>query len=220
MTVNRVTRTDRILLSGAVLMGLAVTSPIGLVLVFYGMYLESQERKAGRAVRPAVITALAVWGIANGLVNLFSAHGMLFAYDNAFFMPTVKVYGIHIDQRYWGYGYNTAWWGGVADPYETTWNVMTGFFLFPIYTVANYGLFRMKRWGYIWTLITSWIFAYAWMHYLCNHTLNGNENILSAIHPIWGWMVMNYPYLTPFFAILILHVANREAFEVDTPVAA
>ena len=105
-------RVDRYLLGGAALMGLALPSPIGLAMIFYGLHLERQERKAGRITRPPVITAIAIFGMVNGLVNLFSAHGMLFASDNPFFMPLVKVYGLYIDERYWAYGFNTAWWGG------------------------------------------------------------------------------------------------------------
>ena len=26
----------------------------------------------------------------------------------------VFVYGLYIDERYWAYGYDTAWWGGPA----------------------------------------------------------------------------------------------------------
>ncbi len=164
-------RIDFFLLGGTLLMGLSLTAPLGIVLILYGMYLESRERKAGRILRPAVITALAIWGMSNGLIELFSAHGMLFASDNAIFKPLVKVYGIYIDERYWVDGYNTEWWGGPADRFETNWNIMAGFFLFPIYTVANYGLYRMKRWGYQWTIIFSWLFAYACLRYAVNHTL-------------------------------------------------
>ncbi|MFP8881312.1 MAG: hypothetical protein VCE43_18615, partial [Myxococcota bacterium] len=54
---------DRYLLGGAALVGLALPSPIGLAMIFYGLYLESQERKAGRITRPAVITAIAIFGM-------------------------------------------------------------------------------------------------------------------------------------------------------------
>ena len=118
-------RVDRYLLGGAALVGLALPSPIGLAMIFYGLHLEHQERKAGRITRPAVITAIALFGMANGLVELFSAHGMLFASNNPIFMPLVKVYGIYIDERYWGYGYGTAWWGGPTDKFESTWNMAT-----------------------------------------------------------------------------------------------
>jgi hypothetical protein len=209
-------RVDRYLLGGAALMGLALPSPIGVCMIFYGLHLERIERKAGRITRPAVITALALFGMVNGLINLFSAHGMIFASDNMLFMPLVKVYGLYIDERYWAYGYDTAWWGGPADKYEATWNFATGFLIFPIYTVAHYGLYRMKRWGYQWTLIFAWVFAYGCMHYAINHTLHGNENQWGALRPIWGWMVMNYPYnIAPFVAIFTLHVANRNMFTVD-----
>lgn len=212
---------DRYLLGGAALVGLALPSPIGLAMIFYGLYLESQERKAGRITRPAVITAIAIFGMVNGLVNLFSAHGMLFASDNPFFMPLVKVYGIFIDERYWAYGYDTAWWGGPEDRYEATWNITNGFLLFPIYTVAHYGLYRMKRWGYQWTITFSWIFAYGCMHYAINHTLFGNENQWTAEFPIWGWAIMNYPYnITPFIALFILHVANKNLFIEDRELTA
>lgn len=210
-------RIDRYLLGGVVLMGLSLPSPIGLAMIFYGLYLENQERKAGRTTRPAVITALAVFGMSNGLINLFSAHGMLFASENPIFMPLVKVYGIYIDERYWAYGFNTEWWGGPADKFETTWNISTGFLLFPIYTVAHYGLYRMKSWGHQWTLIFSWLFAFCCMQYAINHTLHGNENQFTAVFPIWGWALMNYPYnITPFIAIFILHVANRNMFSAES----
>ena len=106
--------------------------------------------------------------------------------------------------------------GGPTDKYEATWNMATGFLLFPIYTVAHYGLYRMKRWGYQWTLIFSWLFAYGCMHYAVNHTLHGNENQWTAIFPVWGWALVNYPYnITPFIALFILHVANRNMFSED-----
>ena len=44
-----------------------------------------------------------------------------------------------------------------------------------------------------------------------------NENTFATIYPLWGWAVVNYPYnMTPFVALLILHVANREMFTVDS----
>ncbi len=209
-------RVDRYLLGGAALMGLALPSPIGLAMIFYGLYLESLERRAGRITRPAVITAIALFGMANGMVELFSAHGMLLASENPLFKPLVKVYGIYIDERYWGYGWGTGWWGGPANKFESTWNMATGYLLFPIYTVAHYGLYRMKRWGYQWTLIFSWLFAYGCMHYAINHTLHGNENQWSAVFPVWGWALVNYPYnMTPFIALFILHMANRNMFSTD-----
>jgi hypothetical protein len=218
MTVDeRIKRVDRYLLGGAALVGLALPSPIGLAMILYGLHLESQERKAGNITRPAVITAIALFGMANGLVELFSAHGMLFASNNPIFQPLVKVYGIFIDERYWAYGFNTEWWGGPSDKYEATWNLTTGFLLFPFYTVAHYGLYRMKRWGYQYTLVFSWIFAYGCMHYAINHTLFANENQWTAVYPIWGWIVVNYPYnITPFIAVCILSVANRNMFSLDS----
>ena len=87
--------------------------------------------------------------------------------------------------------------------------------------MAHYGLYRMKRWGYQWTLIFSWLFAYGCMHYAINHTLFGNENQWTAEFPIWGWAIMNYPYnITPFIALFILHVANKNLFIEDREVTA
>ena len=207
------TKADKYMLIGTILIGMVIPGPIGLILIFYGMYLEHKDRKHGKAVRPAVITALSIWGMTNGLINLFGAHTQLFAYDDAFLKPIIHWYGTFIDHRYWAYGYNTAPWGGVADPFETDTNITNAFFIHPIFTVAFYGLFRMKRWGYRWALIISWVYAYHWIFYLCHHTLSGNVNVLNAGYPIWGWMIMNYPYLTQFFAIPYLHTVDKDIFK-------
>ena len=213
------TTVDRWLLGGALLLGLSLTCVIGMAMILYGLYLEARARTAGVITRPAVITAIALYGMSNGLIELFSAHGMLWASDNPIFKPLVEVYGIYIDERYWGYGYNTAgqWWGGPADRYETTWNITTGFFVFPIYTVAHYGLYRMERWGHYWSLISTWLFTICNIHYSINHAISGFENALTAEYPVWGWALVNYPYiLTPFIAVFILHAANTTWFTGNT----
>jgi hypothetical protein len=212
-------RIDRFLLGGCLLMGLAFTCLFGVLMILYGLYLENQHRKLGRVTRPMVITLIAVFGISNGIIELFSAHGMLFASSNPFFMPMVEVYGVYIDERYWGYGYNGEWWGGPDDRYETTWNITTGFFLFSFYTVAHYGLYRMTRWGLRWSLITSWLFAFGCIHYAINHSISLHANTLSAEFPVWGWALVNYPYnMTPFLALFVLHAANVACFrDEDDP---
>ncbi|NRA35791.1 MAG: hypothetical protein HRU17_20895 [Polyangiaceae bacterium] len=214
-TKNQTKKIDALLLIGASLSAATVFVPVGVLMIFYGLHLERKEIAAGRTKRPIVLTALAVWGMSNGFLNLFSAHAFNFAPNNQFFKPLVEVYGTVIDYRYWLDGYNTETWEGVADHYETTWNIITGFMLFPIYTVANYGLYRMKSWGLQFTIIFSWIFAFQWFHYLCHHTLGGNANTLGTPYPVWGWMVMNYPYLTPVVAIPYLHCVNRNAFQKE-----
>ena len=60
------------------------------------------------------------------------------------------------------------------------------------------------------------MFAYCCMHYASNHSLFGNETQSTAEFPIWGWAIMNYPYnITPFIALFILHVANKNLFTED-----
>ncbi len=205
-------RADRYMLIGAVLSGLPGPSLVGLPLLLYGLYLEYTRVSAGQAKRPLVLTALATWGLANGVLNLFAASMVLFAHDHWVFKAAAQYFGTHVDYRWWIWGYNSAAWGGVADQFETTYNIWNLIFFFPMYVVANYGFFRMKKWGYTWCLISSWIFVWAWFIYVTYQTVGGNKNYLDTTYPIWGWWVMNGPYLTPFFAIPYLHTVNKEIF--------
>lgn len=206
-------KADRYMLIGILLSGLVVTLPIGLPMVFYGLHLESRRCREEKSKRPLALAALALWGILNGLVNLYACSTILFASDNWFVKKSFEYYGTMIDLRYWAYGFNTAAWPGPAERFEMDLYIVGMGLFFPMYTVANYGLFQLKKWGYTWAVISAWIGIFFTFFYVTDHTLAGNKNILEVSAPIWGWWIMNGAYLTPFFAVPYLQTMNREVFE-------
>jgi hypothetical protein len=81
--------------------------------------------------------------------------------------------------------------------------------VFPLRVVAIWAFLKMKRWGYDFMLLTTWVYTFAWLGYLTNVLQNFDVRFGAAQFGVAGWWFINFWYLTPFVMLPWLYALNR-----------
>lgn len=203
-----VRRADRVLLLGCILIGTQLLGPIGLLVLIAGLVLLRRARAGGEAVRPLAVTVFGVFSIVDAATNMIGWSIDLFAHDTRVAQVFENGFGRLIDGAYY-VDYNTLMLGGTSVPGEKSWQVFCVFGLFPARIVAAWGFLKLKRWGFDWMLITSWIYAIFWFGYILNVSLYFEQRMGATVFGVIGWWVFNVWYVTPFVILPWLYAVNR-----------
>jgi hypothetical protein len=207
-------RGDRWFIGGCVVCGTWVLGPIGVFMLFYGMWLMRKAQQRGADIRNWGITLIGGFILVDTSVNFFAWGFDLFpAHDSMIGRSLWMGYGQLVDGGYL-YAYNTEALGGVADNGEKA--VQLGMVLMgmPMKMVAAYGFLKMKQWGLQWTLISYWMYFAFWMIYLPNMLMEFPLRFGSSDFGVIGfWLLVNVPFLGPLVLLPYLHTVRRDLWK-------
>jgi len=203
-----VTAADRWLITGAVLAGSLILSPIGLVVIAIGFVKMARAKSSGEFVRPAAVTLFGMFAMVDAAANFVGWSLDLWAHDTRLVEWGLTGWGRLFDGAYY-LDYNSLWAGGAAAAGEKSWEFFCILGLFPARLVAAYGFIKLKRWGYRWMIITSWGYMMCWLGYLVNMVVNFPERFGSTAFGVTGWWVFDIWYMTPFLTLPWLYALDR-----------
>lgn len=207
-------RGDRWYIGGCVVCGTWILGPIGVFMLFYGMWLLRRAQNRGLEIRSWAVTLIGGFILVDTSVNFFAWGMDLFpAHDSLLGRSLWMGYGQLIDGGYM-YNYNHAAIGGVNDAGEK--GVQVGMVLMgmPIKMVAAYGFLKMKQWGLQWTLIAYWMYFAFWMVYLTNMMMEFPLRFGSSDYGVIGfWLLVNVPFLGPLVLLPYLHTVRRDLWK-------
>ena len=200
-------RADRLLLVGAVLLGTCVLSPIGLAIVILALFQLRQAVKQGESSRPLSVTIIGVFALVDACFY-FLGWGLSYGTSSTFVMQYfANGFGRLVDGGYY-VGYNTTWIGASGASGENAWGLLCVLAIFPARVVAAWGFLKMKRWGYHFTIITTWAYMAAWLGYLINISPDFDTRFATTEFGIYGWWFFNIWYATAFVMIPWLYMLN------------
>lgn len=201
-------RADRVLLVGTLILGTCVFGIVGLFVVALGFGLLRRAATAGEPQRPFAVTILGVFSLADACFY-FMGWGLEIGANSTHLMQVFSNgFGRLIDGGYyleWG----TLLLGGSGAPGEKSWGMMCVLALFPLRVVASWAFLKMKRWGFDFMVITSWMYALAWVGYLVNLTQDYENRFTTTEFGVIGWWVYNIWFITPFILLPWLYALNR-----------
>lgn len=201
-------RADLFLLAGCLACGSGVLGPVGLGLIIWGMVGLRRAAAAGERQRPLAVTVLAVFALADAGIN-FGAWALdIFANSTHLMQALTTGYGRLFDGGYY-MDYRTMVLGGAGGAGEKGWGVFAVTAVFPLRVVAIWAFLKMKRWGFDFMLLTTWVYTFAWLGYLTNVLQNFDVRFGAAQFGVAGWWFINFWYLTPFVMLPWLYALNR-----------
>ena len=203
-------RIDRLLFSGAALVGTWFLAIPGLVLLGKAYRLTKRAQALGRATRPNIITIIGLVCMVDAAANLLLWGIDLFpTHDTVLGKTLYNGIGRLWDGAYY-LGYNQSAMGGTSVVSEKSWEVTAVFVMYPMRVIAGYGFLKMKRWGFQYFMVSAWLYVMFWVGYM---TQFSHQVSWRFVHTSWGtagWWLIDILYYTPFLMIPYLHTVNRE----------
>jgi hypothetical protein len=199
---------DRWLITGAVLAGSLLFSPIGLIVIAIGFVKTAKAKASGEFVRPGAVTLFGMFAMVDAAANFVGWSLDFWAHDARIVEWAFTGWGRLVDAGYY-LDYNSLWAGGAAAAGEKSWEVFCILGVFPARLVAAYGFIKLKRWGYRWMIITSWAYMMLWLGYMVNMVVNFPERFGSSVFGVTGWWVFDIWYMTPFLTLPWLYALDR-----------
>lgn len=212
-------RIDRWLVGGCLLIGTFVLAPIGLLLVWRGFALHREARRNGAVLRPGIITVLAIICIVDAAINyLMWCIDFFPAHDTVLGQSLMTGFGRLWDGAYY-LGYNTTPLGGTPLASEKSLEFAGVLMMYPMRLASAWGFMKLKKWGFQFFLISSYIYVFWWIAYMAQFTMGASFRLGNTAWGVVGWWIINVIYITPFFMIPFLHTVNRSLWKSDEPVA-
>jgi hypothetical protein len=91
--------------------------------------------------------------------------------------------------------------------------------MYPMRLAAAWGFMKMKKWGFQFFLISSYIYVFWWIAYMVQFTMEASFRLQSTAWGVTGWWIINIIYITPFFMIPFLHTVNRDLWKSEESIA-
>ena len=189
---------DRWLITGAVLLGSMIFSPIGLIVLAIGFLKSSRARRAGEFVRPTAVTLFGMFAMCDAAGSAVGWSLDIWAHDTRLVQWGLNGWGRLVDGAYY-LDYNSLPLGGAAGAGEKSWIVFCVLAVFPARMVAAYGFLKLKRWGYV----------FLWLGYLVNMLSNFPERNGASVFGVTGWWVFDVWYMTPFVLLPWLYALDK-----------
>lgn len=200
-------RADRVLLIGAVVLGTCVLSLPGLVILCVALLMLKRAYAAGEPQRPFSVTILGAFSLVDASF-FFMGWGLETGANSTFLMQLFSTgFGRMFDGGYY-IDFNTLMLGGSGAAGEKSWGLLCVAALFPIRLVAAWAFLKMKRWGFDFMIMTSWMYAFAWFGYLVNLTQDYDLRFTTTEFGVVGWWVYNIWFITPFILLPWLYALN------------
>jgi hypothetical protein len=205
-------RGDLWLLVGAALTGTGLLSVVGGPMMVFGIMLLRRAARAGAEIRPWTVTIVGVFLLIDTTLNGFGwAMDLLPAHDTSFVQTFFSGVGRIMDGGYYIH-YNNLPLGGTAAVGEKGMQIACTIFLFPLRLAAVWGFLKMKRWGFHYVLLTTWLYVFVWMAYAGNLAVTFENRIGASELGMLGYWFFNIPFFGAFFTLPYLYTVNSRAW--------
>ena len=205
-------RADRLFIIGTILCGSMVLGPIGLPFLIAGAIQLRRAQKRGIAIRPWLITVVAIFCLADGGVNFVAWALDIFPSHDSYIGSTFFTgFGKMFDGAYY-VGYNTTALGGTAVPGEKALAMTSVLVIFPMRIAAAIGMLKMKQWGLHFMIVTSWMHLVLWLTYMVNVSMQFELRFGSTVYGTIGWWLLDVWFLSAIVMLPILYNLKRRGF--------
>ena len=201
-------RADRWLLAGALCCGTVVLGPLGLIFITVGLMKLRRARRLGEWARPMAVTVFGMFALVDASINMVGWSLALYAHDTHMLQTMSFGFGRMLDGGYYR-NYQFGWLGGVSDPAERSFALLSVAMIFPARMVAAWAFIKRRRWGFRWMVLTGWAYVFLWTGYLTNLLLNFPHRLGNSLYGVTGWWAFNVFYMTPFLTLPWLYALNR-----------
>jgi hypothetical protein len=201
-------KADRWLLAGALSCGTVMFGPVGLVLIAVGLIKSRRAYRLGEQARPTAVTVFGIFALVDACINFVGWSLAIYAHSTHILQTMSWGFGRMLDGGYY-YHYSSGWLGGVGDPAEKSFALVSVLMIFPARMVAAWAFIKLKQWGLSWMILTGWAYVFLWTGYLVNLLLKFPDRLGNSMYGVTGWWVFNVFYMTPFLTLPWLYALNR-----------
>jgi hypothetical protein len=206
-------RIDRFLLIGSIACGSMVFAIPGLFVLAYAYKLHRQGLAAGFNMRPVIISILGVCCLVDASVNfLIWMVDLLPTHSTVLGHTLYTGMGRLWDGNYY-LGYSSTKLGGTAVDSEKALEFCGAFLLYPMRLVAGWGFIKMKKWGYQYLLVNTWLYVFFWFAYIGTFVTEFHYRFPYSAWGVTGIWIMYIWFIYPFFMIPYLHTVNRDLWK-------
>ena len=205
-------RGDVWLLVGAALTGTGLLSVFGGPMMAYGIILLRRATRTGATIRPWTVTIVGVFLLIDTTLNGFGwAMDMLPAHDTSLVQTFFSGVGRLMDGGYYIH-YNNLPLGGTSAAGEKGMQIACTILVFPLRLAAVWGFLKMRRSGFHYLLLTTWLYVFIWMAYAINLAVTFENRIGASELGMVGYWFFNIPFFGAFFTLPYLYTVNSKAW--------
>ena len=206
-------RADRYLMVGTALVGSIFLAPIGLIPMGKGLLMLRDAKRRGERVRPMVVTVFGVFILVDAAVNFLGwSLDLFFAHGTHILQAQTFGFGQMIDASYYR-NFGSGFWGGVANGGEKALASFSVLVIFPIRFVSTWAFLKMYRWGFRWTVITTWAYVMLWLAYMVNMASDFHGRFGTTLYGVTGWWLFDIAYITPFLGLPLFYALDKRRWD-------
>jgi hypothetical protein len=201
---------DKLIFSGLACLGMGFLMPIGAALFVTGLVKTKRAERRNLPVRPFLVTLIAAVMLADSFGNYLGWGLDVFASNSFLGRYSMMGWGALVDGGYF-WQYNNSPLGGTSFPGEKSFEYGCIFVLYPIRIAACIALFKMKRWGFQWLIVSCWLSVFWLVPYMLNFTIY-HQRLENIAFPVAGIWVFGIVYFYPIFIMGWFYTTNKSLF--------
>lgn len=204
---------DKWLTVGIILTGTFFAGPIGIVCLVRAVTLLRKAQREGQLIRPWSITIIGTIVLIDASINFLGWGVDLSAiHDTQLGLTFDSGWGAMFDGAYYVDFNGFSSMGGSSAITEKAFQLIPVLIVMPMRIVAAVAFLQMKRVGYQYLIITSWMYAAVWVGYTASIALEFDHRLGNTLYGVTGWWAYNLPFILLWLVLPYLMTIEKRQF--------
>lgn len=213
-------RADKWLATGIILTGSFFAGPIGIFCLCKSYLILRNAQRAGQRIRPWMITIIGTIVLVDAAIN-FLGWGVDLSplHDTQIGLTFDSGWGAMFDGAYYQDFNGFSSMGGSSSIGEKAIQLIPVLILMPIRIVAAIAFLQMRKIGYQYLVITTWMYMAVWVAYAASMALEFDHRLGNTLYGVTGWWAYNLPFMLLWLVLPYLMTIDKRQFSEEAPLS-
>jgi hypothetical protein len=210
-------RADKYLSSGIILTGTFFAGPIGIYCLVRAYLILRNAQREGQRIRPWAITIVGTIVLIDASINMLGwGVDLSPIHDTKLGLTFDSGWGVMFDGAYYVDFNGHTSMGGSSAITEKALQLIPVLIVMPMRIVACIAFLQMRKVGYQYLIITSWMYVAMWVAYSASITLEFDHRLGNTLYGVTGWWAYNLPFMLLWLVLPYLMTIDKRQFS-DEP---
>ncbi|MBA3741829.1 hypothetical protein [Sporichthya sp.] len=204
---------DKWLTVGIILTGTFFVGPIGILCLARSAMIMRKAQRLGQQIRPWSITIIGTIVLIDASIN-FLGWGVDLSpiHDTQLGLTFDSGWGAMFDGAYYVDFNGHTSIGGSSAITEKAFQLIPVLIVMPMRIVAAVAFLQMRRVGYDYLIITSWMYVAMWVGYTASIALEFDHRLGNTLYGVTGWWAYNLPFILLWLVLPYLMTIEKRQF--------
>jgi hypothetical protein len=213
-------RADKWLATGIILTGSFFAGPIGIFCLIKAYLILRNAQRDGQRIRPWMITIVGTIVLIDAAIN-FLGWGVDLSplHDTQIGLTFDSGWGAMFDGAYYQDFNGFSPMGGSSSIGEKAIQLIPVLIVMPMRIVASIAFLQMRKIGYQYLVITTWMYMAIWVAYVAAMGLEFDHRLGNTLYGVTGWWAYNLPFMLLWLVLPYLMTIDRRQFSEEPPLS-